>query len=313
MDRSGYRPQVSVPRGAPVGVMSITPFTSGGEVDRQALVDHLGRLVCHRVDIYMCSQGSGEGLGLSLDEKRLVYTTAAEVAGGRRHVVGAGIGLTGDTQTAVEQVEVLSATGVDAIQVFPPRTGARRPRDHEIEAYVAEMVAASQCPVILGDNVTLVGYGLGGNLIDRLLDRHPEIIGLSWTAPGAMVDLVDRHHLRVEVRTGWLAQMANAAALGAAGILCFDANVLPGLVCATWQALAAGSPDGPELLGFLLRVNALLSRHGNPASIKAVLAHTGRPAGNLRRPLMDLPEPERAALCEEWDALFAGRGMPGWF
>lgn len=295
--------------------MSITPFDGSGTVDRELLRRHLDRLARHPVSIYVCSQGSGEGLGLSLSEKATVYRTAVEVAGGRCEVVGAGIGLTGDTASAVEQTEVLSATGVDAVQIFPPRTGALRPKDREIEGYYAEVIAAARCPVVLGENVTLVGYELGAGLIERLLDRHPEITGLSYTAPGSvgqLTEFVRALRDRVAIRTGWLHHLANVAAARAAGVLCFEGNVVPGLPAAVWASLLEGRADGIELLDQLLSVTALLSRYGNPGSIKTVLQRMGLPAGHLRRPLLLPGEADRERLQQAWDELAGTLDLGRW-
>jgi 4-hydroxy-tetrahydrodipicolinate synthase len=302
------------PQGA-IGVMSITPFDGSGAVDHTLLRAHLERLGAWPVSIYLCSQGSGEGLSLSLGEKEAIYRTAVEVTGGRREVVGAGIGLTGDTDTAVEQVEVLSATGVDAVQVFPPRTGALRPKDREIEGYYREVIAGARCPVVLGENVTLVGYELGPGLIDRLLDRHAEIVGLSYTAPGSvgqLTDLVRRLRDRVAIRTGWLHHLANVAAAGAAGVLCFEGNVVPGLPAAVWDSLRHGGGEALTVLEKLLAVTTVLSRYGNPGSIKAALDHLGLPAGSLRRPLLPLGEPDRHGLDQAWDEIDKAYDLQKW-
>ncbi len=285
-----------------IGVMSITPFDSGGALDLAELERHLVRFLPHRLSVYVCSQGSGEGLSLTLDEKEAVYRTAVRVLGGRREVVGAGIGLSGDTDTALGQVERLGGTGVDAVQVFPPRTGALRPRDREIERYFAEVVGASGCPVVLGENTTLVGYELGPRLIQRLLDQHTEIVGLSYTAPGSLgqlIGLVETLRERVPVRTGWLHHLPSMAAVGGSGVLCFDPNVVPGLAEAAWDALCNGSGDAISLLGELYAVNAVLSRWGNPASIKAALALRGLPAGHLRRPLLGFEAEDQARFATD--------------
>lgn len=295
--------------------MSITPFDPAGAVDERLLRTHLERLASHSVSIYVCSQGSGEGLGLSLREKEQIYRTAVDVAGGRVEVVGAGVGISGDTDSALEQVRVLSATGVDAIQVFPPRTGALRPRDGEIEEYYGEMVRVAGCPMVLGENVTLVGYEIGRGLIERLLAAHPEITGLSYTAPGSvgqLADLIRTLQGRVDIRTGWLHHVANVAAMGGAGILCFEGNVLPGLPAALWASLTQGRPDAMALLRQLLSVNTILSRFGNPGSIKATLDHLGLPAGSLRRPLLPLGESDRAELVLAWDELVASLDLDRW-
>jgi 4-hydroxy-tetrahydrodipicolinate synthase len=299
----------------PIGVMSITPFTAGGEVDEEQLRRHLDRFAAHPVSIYLCSQGSGEGLSLSLVEKELVYRTAVATLGGVREVVGAGVGLTGDTDTALEQVERLSVTGVDAIQVFPPRTGALRPRDREIERYFDEVIAAARCPVILGENVTLVGYELGPRLIHHIIDDNDAITGLSYTAAGSLgqlSELVGGFRERVQVRTGWLQHLVNMAAVGAAGVLCFDGNVAPGLLAATWTAAKEGSADLPALWRAVISLNALLSKYGNPGSIKAALSHLGLPAGGLRRPLLGLDENEVTELTAALDRLREDLALDSW-
>ncbi len=298
-----------------VGIMSITPFGPDGEVDDDELRRHLRRFAGHPLSVYLCSQGSGEGLALTVAEKEVVCRAAVAVLGGRCELVGAGVGLTGGTDAALEQVERVSATGVDAVQVFPPRTGALRPRDREIERYFEEVIAAARCPVVLGENVTLVGYEIGVDLIRRILDRNDRVTGLSYTAPGSVGQLTELAASlagRVAVRTGWLHHLPTMAAVGAAGVLCFDGNLVPGLVASVWDALREGRSDGPAALADLYAVNAVLSRFGNPASIKAALSHCGLPAGALRRPFLGLDERERAELARQLDRLRTGRGLDRW-
>lgn len=291
---------------APIGVMSITPFSEDGSIDEALLRAHLARFADRPLSVYLCSQGSGEGLSLSRDEKRLVYEIGVDVLGGRREVVGAGIGLTGSTDQALADVATLSATGVDAVQVFPPRPGALRPRDRELERYFDEVFSVARCPVIVGENVTLVGYEIGPRVLRAVLDRHPEAAGLSWTVPAsgvaALTAVVGEFGGRLPIRTGLLHHWANAAAVGA-GILCFDGNTVPGLLTSAWEeATTAGvRPRGPYHR--LLALNALLSRYGNPASIKAAHDHLGLPAGQLRRPFLGLDDAQREELGVGLDSL----------
>jgi 4-hydroxy-tetrahydrodipicolinate synthase len=302
-------------RGAPgaMGVMSITPFGADATIDETLLRSHMARFLPHDLSVYLCSQGSGEGLALATAEKQRVYEIGAEVLGGRREVVGAGIGLTGDTDRALREIDVLSATGVDAIQVFPPRPGALRPRDREIERYYDEVMDVAHCPVILGENVTLVGYEIGPRVLRAIIERHPTVAGLSWTVPGtgvaSLTGIVTELGAQVPVRTGLLHHLGNMAALGGAGVLCFDGNVVPGLVAASWVEATTGGLGKGGAFGRLLALNAMLSRYGNPASIKTALQHLGLPAGHLRRPFLGLDDTERADLASQVDhiKLDAGR------
>jgi dihydrodipicolinate synthase/N-acetylneuraminate lyase len=102
------------------------------------------------------------------------------------------------------------------------------------------------------------------------------------------------------------------AAVGAAGVLCFDGNVAPGLLAATWTAAKEGSADLPPLWRAVISLNALLSKYGNPGSIKAALSHLGLPAGGLRRPLLGLDENEVAELSVALDRLRADLLLESW-
>ncbi|HEY2428729.1 MAG TPA: dihydrodipicolinate synthase family protein [Acidimicrobiales bacterium] len=296
-----------------VGVMSITPFTAAGEVDAGALATHLERLGRHDVAVYLCSQGSGEGLALSTDEKALVYRTAVAVLGGRRETVGAGVGLAGDTASVVGQVRVLGATGVDAVQVLPPRTGALRPTDDEVARYYEEVVQASSCPIVVAENVALAGYEMGPALLRRVVDRTGTTM-VNHTVPGAgvasLAEVFGALPPEVSVHVGLVHHLVNVAALGGAGILCFDGNLVPGLVARAWKAATSASADLLPRLRTLFEVNAALTRYRNPGSIKAALAHFGLPAGTLRRPLLGLDPADRAALAASLDAI---DGLDAWF
>jgi dihydrodipicolinate synthase/N-acetylneuraminate lyase len=301
---------------ASIGTMSITPFAANGAVDEVALRAHLQHLATFDMSIYLCSQGSGEGLSLSPDEKELVYRIGADVAGGRREVVGAGVGLAGDTASTVELVRRLSKTGVDAIQLFPPRTGALRPRDRELVHYYDQVIAASSCPIVVGENVTLVGYEIGPKVITDVISRHDEVVGLSYTVPlgsiAALTELVGRLGDRVAIRVGLLHQLVNMAAIGGAGILCFDGNVVPALVSEVWHAAVSADAELLGKLHALFLINAQLTKYGNPASIKAALDHLGRGGGALRLPFLGLTDSERAELAASLDLLQADPALAPW-
>jgi 4-hydroxy-tetrahydrodipicolinate synthase len=93
------------------------------------------------------------------------------------------------------------------------------------------------------------------------------------------------------------AQVAAVHACGARGLLCFDANIAPGLTAEVWRALdAADDPALARALPRLLRCNLALSKPGNPRSLKAALEILGRDGGALRAPYLPLTPDERAEL-----------------
>ncbi len=62
-------------------------------------------------------------------------------------------------------------------------------------------------------------------------------------------------------------------------------------------------------MGRLLALNALLSRYGNPRSIKAALAHLGLPAGSLRRPFLPLSHEDQVQLGRQLDRIREEHGL----
>jgi dihydrodipicolinate synthase/N-acetylneuraminate lyase len=52
-----------------IGTMCITPFRDDGSIDGDLLRVHLEHLGSFELSVYLCSQGSGEGLSLAPEEK----------------------------------------------------------------------------------------------------------------------------------------------------------------------------------------------------------------------------------------------------
>jgi 4-hydroxy-tetrahydrodipicolinate synthase len=117
-----------------------------------------------------------------------------------------------------------------------------------------------------------------------------------------VADLTATFGDRLEVRAGIAGAVMGVHALGGAGLLCFEPNVAPRLTAGVWDALAG---EGATQEGFgtryaiLLRLNQILSRHGNPRSLKAALRVLGRDAGIPRKPYLPLPAADTAVLADE--------------
>ncbi len=233
--------------------------------------------------MYVCSQGSGEGHLLSVEEKVRACQVAADAIGGQVPVHAAGVGL-GDTATTLELARRCFDAGVDAVQVLPPRTGAAPPRQDELEHYYRTLLEKLEGPIHLSHNLYLAGYPLTVDLLVRLANDYRHLVGLNWSDPAvpALGDVLEALGARLEIRVGIVGHLSAAKALGAAGVLCFEPNVAPSL------AGEVRNQYTPEGFAGLLRLNSLLSRSGNPRSLKAALRLMGLPAGALRSPLLDL-------------------------
>jgi 4-hydroxy-tetrahydrodipicolinate synthase len=282
--------------------MSITPFGPDGAIDEPLFRAHLGFIAEHGVGVYVASQGSGEGDLLSFDEKVALYGIAADELRGRVPVVAAGIGLAMSTAMTCDLAVAAVAAGVDAVQILPPRPGALRLRDDELEHHFRRVIESVDCDVQLSNNAVLAGYQLPIALVETLVEAYPSVgtVNVSEARPDVLREyvreVVARFGSRVEVRVGMVREIVAMHELGARGVLCFEANVSPRAVTNVWDELEAAHPE--TQLQHLLALNAALSRGGNPRSLKAALALLGRNGGSLRPPYLPLTEAQYEELAD---------------
>ena len=279
--------------------MSVTSFDAQGGLDEELLRVHLRRLGAAGVGVYVASQGSGEGDLLSFDEKVAVYRVAAEELRGTVPVAAAGIGLAASTATTCALAAAAERAGVDAVQIIGPRPGPLRLRADELSAHLRAVVEAVGCEVQLSNNTALAGYEIPVELVEELVDDYPHVRVVNVSDPNVdalrayVARLVDRFGARIEVRVGMVREIVTMHALGARGVLCFEANVAPRLVTDVWDALEGGRTPPVDAL---LRCNTALARGGNPRSLKAALEILGVDGGFLRAPYLPLLAGERAEL-----------------
>jgi 4-hydroxy-tetrahydrodipicolinate synthase len=282
--------------------MSITPFDDSGAIDEGLFRAHLRFLADHGVGVYVASQGSGEGDLLSFDEKVTLYGIAAEELRGRVPVVAAGIGLAASTATTRALGVAAEAAGVDAVQIIGPKPGPVPLRDDELDAHYRTVIEAVGCDVHISNNTALAGYELPLALVERWIDEYPSVRVVNVSDPRSaelnkyVFQLVERFGSRIDVRVGMVREIGAMHALGARGLLCFEANVWPRIVYDAWDGLETGASDA---LRRLLRLNTALARGGNPRSLKAALAMIGRDGGHLRAPYLPLTPREHEELERE--------------
>jgi 4-hydroxy-tetrahydrodipicolinate synthase len=252
------------------------------------------------VGVYLCGHGSGEGDLVTPSEKCGVYRAGVDEVG-QMVPVGAFVGLTGATPEVVGLAREAEAIGVDAIQVVGPRPGPRTPLERELEGYFREVIEAVSCEVHIADNVALTGYELPTPLVHRLVDDYPHVTALNYSGPvDRLYARLDDLAGRVAVRAGITSSIAVVHALGGAGLLCFEPNVAPRLTVGVWDALEAGdSARFDRELARLIRLNLVLSRFGNPRSLKAAIRILGRDAGIPRRPYLPLDAADCDVLAQE--------------
>lgn len=284
-------------------VISITPFSADGSLDADGLRAHLGRMRAAGVGVYVAGGGSGEAYTLTTDETETVLRVAVEELKGRVPVRAMGV----EPRSADEMVRFIGMAeraGVDATQIYSLDGGhGWVPRPDELEGYYRDILSEVRSPVVLSSHQS-VGYWLPVPVIERLVERHDNIIGINVTHPDVtyLVRVVEAVGDQIEVHVGGPMQGLTALALGATGFLTSEANLAPRLcqsVISHWEA--GDHANAAAAFSTLLRLFTALSEAGGLAATKAALAHLGLPGGTVRKPRLlptDVLEKLAPALLE---------------
>jgi 4-hydroxy-tetrahydrodipicolinate synthase len=294
-----------VRRGAPsTFVISHTPFHADGALDWDGLRAHLERFAAAGVGVYVGGGGSGEGYTLVDDEVDRLLATAVEVLAGRVPVRAMGV----EPRTAAQMIEFgrqVQRSGIEIMQVYSLDMGhLAQPRAEELEAYfveVLEAVDALGLRVVLSTHFS-VGYMVPVDVLARLCERYPAVIGVNCSVSGDvpyLVRLLDELPPHVEVHVGGPQHALSALAMGATGFLSSEANLAPALAQQLVERYAAGDHAGAAVAySQIMRVFTLT---GLGVTGKALQRSLGLTGGYPRRPRLDLTSD--AALHAAWDRL----------
>ena len=281
--------------------MVVTPLTEAYEIDASAFRSMARSVAAGGNAIWVASQGSGEGLVLTAEERRRLYKSAADEVGRQIPVLAAGIGLSGTSQ-AIEDTQAAFEAGVAGVQLLPPRPGpvAIALRDDELRTYYDDVLNSIEGPVYLANNGPLSGVSLSVQFIAELVERYQNVVGVNYTDFDfrRFADLALRIAGRVELRSGIVSQLPSVRLMGGSGILCFEPNVDARAAMSAWEAHA-----DQDCYQRLMTLNRSLSRAGNPRSIKAALQLQERGKAVLRKPLLPPTPEEFNELRADLDAL----------
>lgn len=273
-------------------VVVVTPFAEDGTLDEAALEVVVDRLAGFGFGLYMGSFGSGEGHLLRRAEIARLYRVAVDTSAGRAPVYAAALGFA-STELTLELAREAQASGVDAIQLMPPRPGPPNvaPPSNELARYYDDILSAYDGDVHLTNEYFMVGYSVPAELMIDLCGRYPKVTTINATHPdiGHAADITEALGNRVPVHVGLFTQLPTALALGAAGPLGFEATIAPGICIDMLDSYRQGDLSHfSECYRRVLQLHRVLMQARNPSSIKAALNLLGIPVGGTRRPYLPL-------------------------
>jgi dihydrodipicolinate synthase/N-acetylneuraminate lyase len=266
---------------------AVTPLRNGGEaLDEAAFGPYLDYLVEGGLDGILALGTTGEGILLSLEERRRAAGLFMEAARDRLQVaVHCGAQTTAETVALAAQALELKA---DAVAVIGPPYYAL---DEEalVRHFAAAAEACSPLPFYVYEFRARAGYSIPPAAIERLRELAPNLAGLKVSnQPFEEVEpyLVEG----LDVFVGAESLVLRGLERGAAGAVSGLAAVFPELVARLVR----------ERAGDVGEVRAVLERFPFQAAAKFCLGRLGVPVReDVRRPLRTLLPEEKAEL-ERW-------------
>jgi len=275
-----------------------TPFTADDQVNPTVLKELTEYLIDKGVEgLYVCGS-TGEGIYMSVAERKLVTETVLEQVNGRIPViVHIGCMVTSD---AVELAQHAQAVGVDGISsIIPPRYSAIE----GISTYFAKVAGAVPDLPFLP---YLFHSSINAATLMRSLEHIPNLAGTKYTGPNMYEfrQIVTQREAGWSVFSGMDEQCVFAAMFGSCGNIGSTLNVIPGIYRQIHQACQTGDlGQARDLQLRANRVTEVLIGSGFMGALKETLTRLGFPCGQPRLPTPPFPEGQRKALQAQLEAV----------
>ncbi len=263
---------------------SITPLEAGGAgLDEDAFGPVADFLVAGGLDGMLALGTNGEGILLSVPERRRAATLFLEAAAGRLQVaVHCGAQSTADTVALAAHA---AEAGADAVAVIAP---PYFPLDEtsQLEHFAAAAGACAPLPFYVYEFASTSGYPVTPAVVERLRERTPNLAGMK-VSDRTWEQLEPYLIEGLDVFVGFEALIGRGMQAGAAGAVSALASAFPEVVAAAVR----GQDVDPGSL------RAEVDRFPRHAALKHVLVRRGVPIReDVRPPLRGLADEERARL-----------------
>ena len=276
----------------------VTPFTVEDKVNMGVLRELIEYLLDKRVGgLYVCG-GTGEGLFMSPEERKLVTETAVDQVN-RRVPVIAHIGsmIVGDAVQLAKHAQEVGAAGISS--VIPPMFQ----NSESLYTYFARVGDAAP-------DIPLLTYIFGGPTdaiaLMRQLMEIPTVAGAKYTGPNMYEfrEIVELRGNNWNIFSGMDEQCIYAAMQGACGNIGSTLNYIPGIYREIHNSYRKGDiAEGQALQVRANQVTSVLFSFGFFGALKEVMRMLGFNCGKPRLPQRPLVEERRDELRAELEAI----------
>src|ERR1700733_6052433 len=279
----------------------LTPVDRAGLVDHGALGELVERLLGRGVTGISPLGSTGEGYSLELDQRLAVTSTvAAAVPSGTPVIPGM---FAHNHEQAVAEIAAYADHGATAVLAAPPAYYPLTPAEQH--GYFGRLADATALPLVIY-NIPVFTKIVIDPAVAAALAVHPRVAGLkdSGRDLGNAARLLDAvaavgpAAADFSVLTGTNTMIVSYLLAGARGTICANANIVPELVRAAYDAVLAGKLDEALRHEAALRAVQACLPAGSTATYKAALAAAGVGERWLVPPRLPLTDADNARLVD---------------
>lgn len=268
-----------------LGIALVTPFTSNGDVDYEALKRLVEYQIQNGADFLCILATTGETPCLSADEKHRIKQLVVEIVRSRLPIL---MGCGGNnTRAIVEELQTCDLTGIDGVLSVCPYYN--KPSQEGLYQHFKAIAEASPVPVVLYNVPGRTGINLKAETTIRLARDCDNIVAIK-EASGSLEqvdEIIKNKPARFDVISGDDALTFSMVASGAAGSISVIGNALPKEVSRMIRLEFKGEYEPARVIHHrFTELYSLLFVDGNPAGVKALLHEMGFIENVLRLPLV---------------------------
>ena len=263
----------------------VTPFTSDGSVDYQALKRLIAYQLAGGADFFCILATTGETPTLTRDEKLKIKQLVVEMVGGKVPVL---MGCGGNnTAEVVNELQTGDFSGIDGVLSVCPYYN--KPSQEGLYRHFKAIAAATNLPVVLYNVPGRTGVNLKAETTVRLANDCPNIVGIKEAAGSLeqVDEIIKNKPASFDVISGDDALTFPMIACGAVGVISVIGNALPKEFSRMIRLEMNGEIESARKIHHKFTdLFNLLFVDGNPAGVKAMLHEMGMIENVLRLPLV---------------------------
>lgn len=276
----------------------VTPFTAKDEVNVEVLRELVEYLIDKQVGGFYVCGGTGEGLFMAPEERKLITEIVASQVDGRVPLIAhIGSMIVGDAVQLAEHAQQVGAAGISS--VIPPLFH----NSDSLYAYFARVGAAAP-------DIPLLTYIFGGPTdavaLMRQLMEIPTVAGAKYTGPNMYEfrEIVELRGNNWSIFSGMDEQCIYAAMQGACGNIGSTLNYIPGIYREIHNSYKEGNiAKAQQLQVRANQVTRVLFSFGFFGALKEVMRMLGFDCGEPRLPQRPFAVEKREELKAELEAI----------